>query len=297
MQQQQPTRKKPRRHRKTNKRAAAASIPQQKCIIVIARYSENLEWIRTPPFNKYRLIIYNKGLDDNFAKTDNVLEVIKLPNVGRESHTYIWHIINTHAKYSPQITVFLPGSVTAKFKMGDAQTMMRLLQQNNYTRAVLVGFLHTVAEMEKQFERVETTYTSNNRENAANNVTSNVLQSKWRPYGEWLKHMKLRATNFITLYGTTSVHRNTLAQYSAAYWRSLLRQLQPSSAKPTQKTLAEYSNPETGFFFERSWATILYSPKNLLYDWKLKREIENTDPNLIFENTDKILGKIPTEIK
>jgi hypothetical protein len=61
--------------------------------IVIAKYRENVDWI-----NKYfstdldRFIIYNKGYDLNNSK----YKVIPLKNIGRESHTYLYHIINNY---------------------------------------------------------------------------------------------------------------------------------------------------------------------------------------------------------
>ena len=38
--------------------------------IVISRYNEKLDWINDNPFNKYSLIIYNKGNNQEFIKTD-----------------------------------------------------------------------------------------------------------------------------------------------------------------------------------------------------------------------------------
>ena len=54
-------------------------------VIVIARFQEKLEWIKTAPYNKFNLIIYNKGNNDDFTKTDKILEIINLPNIGSES--------------------------------------------------------------------------------------------------------------------------------------------------------------------------------------------------------------------
>ena len=57
--------------------------------IVIARYNENLDWIKKIKKSKdIKITVYNKGL----ANID--VPFIKLPNIGRESHTYLFHIIN-----------------------------------------------------------------------------------------------------------------------------------------------------------------------------------------------------------
>lgn len=66
--------------------------------IVVARYNENIDW-----FKKYKnVIVYNKGesLDIPF---------IKLNNVGREGHTFLYHIINNYNNLS-NWTVFVQGN-------------------------------------------------------------------------------------------------------------------------------------------------------------------------------------------
>lgn len=55
--------------------------------IVLSRYEEDISW--TKPFaTEANLIIYNKGSPLNGT--------IRLPNVGRESHTYLHHIVHNY---------------------------------------------------------------------------------------------------------------------------------------------------------------------------------------------------------
>jgi hypothetical protein len=59
--------------------------------LIIARYNENLDWIEYIPKNlNINIIIYNKGLDDISYPS------IKLQNIGRESHTYLYYIIENY---------------------------------------------------------------------------------------------------------------------------------------------------------------------------------------------------------
>jgi hypothetical protein len=69
--------------------------------IVIARYNEDLSWIKKLP-KSIKITIYNKGNDDIEHS------FIKLPNIGRESHTYLYHIINNYDKLADQ-TIFCQG--------------------------------------------------------------------------------------------------------------------------------------------------------------------------------------------
>jgi hypothetical protein len=71
--------------------------------IVVARYNENLDWLKKIKKSKdIKITVYNKGKDD--------IDVpfIKLPNIGRESHTYLYHIIHNYDKLADQ-TIFCQG--------------------------------------------------------------------------------------------------------------------------------------------------------------------------------------------
>ena len=66
--------------------------------IVIARYNEDLSWLNKIDKN-IKITIYNKGNNNiNFP-------FIQLPNIGRESHTYLYHIINNYDNLADIITI------------------------------------------------------------------------------------------------------------------------------------------------------------------------------------------------
>lgn len=54
--------------------------------VVVARYNENIDWLRGL---EPRVTIYNKG-------TDSIPNSITLPNIGRESQTYFYHIVKNY---------------------------------------------------------------------------------------------------------------------------------------------------------------------------------------------------------
>lgn len=68
--------------------------------VVVARYQENIDWTIGIP----DCIIYNKG---NNTPTCHH-PVITLPNVGREGHTYLYHIIQNYDTLDDH-TCFLQG--------------------------------------------------------------------------------------------------------------------------------------------------------------------------------------------
>lgn len=67
--------------------------------IVVSRFNEDISW--TTPY-KSIVTIYNKG-------NDYIENAINLPNVGRESHTYLSHIIQNYDKLAEK-TVFFQGA-------------------------------------------------------------------------------------------------------------------------------------------------------------------------------------------
>ena len=65
--------------------------------IVVANYNEDINWLL--PYED-SVIIYNKGT----SKIPPFSNVVSLPNVGREGHTYLHHIIENYDELSERIT-------------------------------------------------------------------------------------------------------------------------------------------------------------------------------------------------
>ena len=68
--------------------------------LILARYNEDVSWIDKVDVEK--ITIYNKG-EDNLK-----YKYIKLPNIGRESHTYLYHIIENYDNLT-ELTIFSQG--------------------------------------------------------------------------------------------------------------------------------------------------------------------------------------------
>lgn len=70
--------------------------------LVVSRYNEDVsKWLLPSYFEDYEIYIYNKGKQD-------ILYHKQIDNVGRESHTYLYFIIN-HYSNLPDYTIFLQG--------------------------------------------------------------------------------------------------------------------------------------------------------------------------------------------
>jgi hypothetical protein len=77
---------------------------KQKYNIVCARYNEDIRWLL--PF-RHITTIYNKG---NYSEILNKFETIILNNVGRESHTYLYHIVQNYDNLASK-TIFFQGKI------------------------------------------------------------------------------------------------------------------------------------------------------------------------------------------
>lgn len=108
--------------------------------LIIAKYNENIDWLKNVNLDT---IIYNKGKEFNLEEIrgqKNIIEEFKLPNIGRESHTLLFHIIKNYNNL-PDVTVFLQanpfdhlGNLTDK-----------------YPNVELIDFLNNLPEFDNLF--------------------------------------------------------------------------------------------------------------------------------------------------
>jgi hypothetical protein len=74
--------------------------------VVVAWYTEDLSWI--PPAADPAVTVYSKNGGLGVAPGERAWRVSQLPNVGREGHTYLRHIVD-HYDDLADVTVFLQG--------------------------------------------------------------------------------------------------------------------------------------------------------------------------------------------
>ena len=227
-------------------------IPDDKINFIISRYNENLNWTLEYPYNKYKYTVYNKGNNENFEKT-NVTNIINLPNVGRESHTYLHHIINNYDNLK-EINVFLPGSIDTNHTIFKKQLISRKLINyiEKYNCPVFISFddikNNSVVDEFRYFQ--VNTYSSTTKENYALNKESKTEKCPYRPYYNWYnKVFGDRSSNAVIHYGIFSVDKRDILQYPKYYYENLI------------KYVNNTSNPEAGHYFEKSWG-VIFSPFN-----------------------------------
>jgi hypothetical protein len=218
--------------------------------IVVARYNESLNWTTEYPFNQFNYTVYNKGINDHFAKT-HVSKIINLPNVGRCDHTYLHHIVrNYDTKSLAKITIFLPGSINMAHKKPIALKMLGYISKTK--RAAF--FAQHSENIRSEFAGVTMdNYLCRNPCNRAINPESKCLPALIRPFGSWYDHhFGDRLVKSYAYYGILSVDKRDVMQYKKDWFMKFLY------------GVARHSNPEAGHFTERSWAAIFYPMKHTL---------------------------------
>jgi hypothetical protein len=221
--------------------------------IIVSRYNEKLEWTNKEPYNKYKYIIYNKGYNDNFEKK-YVSNIIKLLNVGRESHTYLYHIVNNYDNLA-DINVFLPGSIDTSNTIykKDLFATKILNYIKKYNNAVFLSFGDIKDnDITKEFYNFKVdTYSSTTPENNQQNTELKIRKSEDRPFHNWfLKNIGSYKVKYVIHYGIFSVNKKDILQHPKSYYENLL------------KLVSDHSNPEDGHYLEKSWAAIFHPFNN-----------------------------------
>lgn len=86
--------------------------------IVISHFNENLDWVRSVN-KKFSVKIYSKALEN--APNGS----ISLPNVNREAHTFLHHIVSNWEILN-ETTIFLQGNPFPHFTKGDLESFSAL---------------------------------------------------------------------------------------------------------------------------------------------------------------------------
>lgn len=210
--------------------------------IIVSRYNENLEWMKESPFNLFRYVVYNKGVNDDFEKC-NVDEIITLPNVGRCDHTYLYHIVKNYNKLN-EINVFFPGCLNVNFKKNKAKQILYKIIK--FKTAVIYG--HKINDVKQEFGNFTLDHwTSTDSANKALNSENLTYPAKLRPYGKWYTYMFGKTkTNWFCLHGILSVHKLDILKHDISHYVKLMN------------AVGVHSNPEVGHYIERSWAAIFH---------------------------------------
>lgn len=204
--------------------------------IIISRFKENIEYVDYY-FPNENVLIYNKGDD---IENKNIL---KLKNVGKCDHTYLYHIIENYNNLD-DINVFLPASfMYINIKKDLTEKLFEYINMTNNEKSCFVGkYNHNIIKENYEFTLLSyETFFSENKNEKINNETE---LSEIRPYGKWLEHIFERKEingDFINYFGIIAITKEDILKYPLEFYKKLFSYVQTS-------------NPEAGHFIERSYS-------------------------------------------
>ena len=213
--------------------------------IVIANYEEDIEWVNKIPTTLYdKLTIYNKGRPKNYdSLVKKGAKVHTLPNVGREGHSYLYHIITNYDRLA-NVTMFLPGSAYTFYqKKAQLDIIIPHLQENK--ESIIVGFTDPIYIKNELDTFMINEYEITSDENKKRNPGTKLEPALIRPFGNWIKaRFPGETLKCIGYRGVATASRDDIRKRSREFYELLLGELQ------TQ-------NPEVGHYIERAWPLIL----------------------------------------
>jgi hypothetical protein len=217
--------------------------------IVIARYNEDINYFS---FFKNIIIVYNKG-EDNI---DPSFKSIKLPNIGRESHTYLYHIIQNYDNLSKKI-LFIQG------KIDDHKPLPTIEYFKSY------DFIGRKSKHEIGLIKNHINHAGKYLKELKN---GNLKKSKYTPYN-WINMIGIdisELSEFEMIWGANfCVSKELIHKKPKIFYENLMKYI-------------EYdSNPEEGHFFERSWYLIFNNEKFHLKKIILNYYIKSIDYKII----------------
>lgn len=202
------------------------------CTYVIAHYNEDLKWLNEKNI-AHQCHVYHKG-NQTMVNT-NVWRWELLPNVGRETHTYLHYIIQ-HYESLPDIVVFLQGNLTdhARFVFADDPRQYYYLTHKEDLCFPL------------RFDCVKWDRINHHEPYAANLRNGNMKPADGTLGEFWFKlfnttHPPTLVHTFCACFGVK--RERILARPKSFYQRAI-------------KFVDDHVNPENGHYFERLWFSI-----------------------------------------
>ncbi len=243
-------------------RRATRRRPQQqggrapRIALVIARYREDLDWMREYadlPFQ--RIFLYNKGPATE-APTCPPLKgeciVRQLENVGMCDHTYMYHIIENYDDLA-DITIFMPASGDLPNKKARSDFVIKKTFAEGHP--VMTGFVHPNPVHKHMYDFTLNSWAVSHKDNKPEGYLPTLHPADVRPFGKWYEaFLPGVETPLEQNVGIFSVSRELIRAKPREFYQTFLDQL------------AKDKQPEVAHYMERAWPGILGFPREWFYD-------------------------------
>lgn len=208
----------------------ATMVGRLPCELVIARYNEDILWSRN--FSKCTLTtVYNKGKAHPKGLHETARSV-QLPNVGREAHTFLHHIVR-HYDHLATTTIFFQGAINTRVeqRLGPPERYMRNGVDRFYGNNVRAMGRRNGYGWHLHSDSVRASG------HTLGSFFANVLHRNLSQSSPWVPGAYFSV-------GRNAVHRN-----SRRYYQRIMQ----------NTNLSVHSAPEEGHFMERAWMSIFFA--------------------------------------
>lgn len=221
-----------------------SSMSVSRIELVIARFHEDLSWIRELPDIFSKIVIYNKGtpIEIEIPKS----EIHTLPNLGMNGYAYLYHVINNYNNLA-DVTIFTLGSAWS-----DSYKKRKLLETINSViklgTSIEVDLVtnYDVVSNEHFFFINSHQFTCN--ENFQINKDYNLLPCKDRPLGKWFcKHFPNEILHGVSYKSIFAASKVDILKRDVSFYKILFEE-------------TSYKSPEVEHYLERVWQHIFSIP-------------------------------------
>lgn len=200
--------------------------------LVIARYEEDIDWIKNYIDIFDRITIYNKGDDIQLPWFDNPKISIKnLPNVGREAHTYLHHFYTNYDNLCDDI-ICSQGWYQDKMTTEEYEELIK----NGKRRVYLLDI------------PLDTTINKIHGGDIQQFIFYGEMLSTGLTYREYcetffrpIRHQQSEMIS--TFFGIFYVSKNQVHKYTKDTYLNILE----------NSTISKHKNPEDAYYLERLW--------------------------------------------
>lgn len=222
---------------------------RKKVQVVISRYNEDVSWLSKPPYNKYPIILYEKGPSRHLNCLLPDCERVLLPNVGRCDHTYLYYII-THYDCLPDKVIFIPGSIRLPHKTSAVNYLFDIIEDDD----ALSGHFKRQADYDLKsgiYDFMLDNWSASDPENTRINNETELQKSAIRPFGKWFEHHFSKEKQIYGFWymGIFAATRDRIQRHPIEVYQRLIREVET------------HSNPEVGHYIERTWFSLFGDSK------------------------------------
>ena len=197
--------------------------------IVVAHYNERLHWLKLVANHSH---VYHKGKDLRPPPLP-LYAWEKLPNVGRESHTYLYHIINNYESLA-EVTIFVQGEGFSQYCGGSVNKMIRKARNDHVCCKV-------VYRPGNEWGRI------NHVGKSLREISSGVLRPSNFTLGEFYQELfgfsHPKIFNFCPT-ACVAATRDAIKKHPIEFYRKAI------------SFVDDHANPEEGHYLERLWHDI-----------------------------------------